>query len=120
MRSALWQLGCVPQGAVRSPGGGGIHYAGTVPMGEGMKRCDAAGRSNLLPNVYVADGAAFPEPAQQVDHDVARGARDARGQVGSAVRAVDIGRARSMTELLFPLWQIDRREYDAVCAHLGR
>jgi choline dehydrogenase-like flavoprotein len=60
MRSALWQLGCVPQGAVRSPGGGGIHYAGTVPMGAGIKRCDAAGRLNLLPNVYVADGAAFP------------------------------------------------------------
>ena len=60
MRSALWQLGCVPQGAVRSPGGGGIHYAGTVPMGAGIKRCDAAGRLNLLANVFVADGAAFP------------------------------------------------------------
>jgi choline dehydrogenase-like flavoprotein len=60
MRSALWQLGCVPQGAVRSPGGGGIHYAGTVPMGPGIRRCDAQGRLNLLGNVYVADGAAFP------------------------------------------------------------
>ena len=60
MRAALWQLGCVPQGAVRSPAGGGIHYAGTVPMGSGIKRCDAAGRLNLLPNVFVADGAAFP------------------------------------------------------------
>jgi choline dehydrogenase-like flavoprotein len=60
MRSALWRLGCVPQGAMRSPCGGGIHYAGTVPMGDGIKRCNAAGRLNLLANVFVADGAAFP------------------------------------------------------------
>lgn len=31
-------------------------------------------------------------------------------------RAVD---SRSKTDLLFPLWQIDRHEYDAVCAYLG-
>lgn len=60
MRSALWQLGCVPKGAIRSPEGGGIHYAGTVPMGPGIKRCDAQGRLNLLSNAFVADGAAFP------------------------------------------------------------
>lgn len=24
-----------------------------------------------------------------------------------------------MTDILFPLWQVDRSEYDAVCAHLG-
>jgi len=60
MRSALWRLGCIPQGAVRSPTGGGIHYAGTVPMGSGPMRCDANGRSNLFANLYIADGAAFP------------------------------------------------------------
>jgi choline dehydrogenase-like flavoprotein len=50
----------VPRGAVRSPCGGGIHYAGTIPMGNGPKRCGPDGRSNLLRNLYVADGAAFP------------------------------------------------------------
>jgi choline dehydrogenase-like flavoprotein len=29
-------------------------------MGAGAKRCDANGRSNLFPNLYIADGAAFP------------------------------------------------------------
>jgi choline dehydrogenase-like flavoprotein len=60
IRSALWRLGCVPKGVVHSPAGGGIHYAGTIPMGDGPKRCDPAGRSNLFPNLYIADGAAFP------------------------------------------------------------
>lgn len=60
MRRALWRLGGLPRPAVRSPSGGGIHYAGTVPMGDGPKRCDATGRSNLLRNCYIADGAAFP------------------------------------------------------------
>jgi choline dehydrogenase-like flavoprotein len=72
LRSALWQLGCVPQGAVRSPGGGGIHYAGTVPMGEGLKRCDAAGRSNLLRNLFIADGAGFPSlPSKSITMSLA-------------------------------------------------
>jgi choline dehydrogenase-like flavoprotein len=60
VRAALWRLGCVPRGAARSPCGGGIHYAGTIPMGNGPKRCGPDGRSNLLRNLYVADGAAFP------------------------------------------------------------
>lgn len=60
MRTALWRLGCIPKGIARSPSGGGIHYAGTVPMGNGPRRCDSRGRSNLFPNLYIADGAAFP------------------------------------------------------------
>lgn len=60
VRKALWQLGCVPQGIIQSPAGAGIHYAGTVPMGNGPKRCDKHGKSNLFPNLYIADGAAFP------------------------------------------------------------
>lgn len=59
-RSALRRLGCFPHGVVRSPPGTGIHYAGTVPMGHGPKRCDPTGRSNLFSNLYIADGAAFP------------------------------------------------------------
>ena len=72
VRSALWRLGCVPRPAVRSPAGGGIHYAGTVPMGDGPARCDADGRSNLYSNVYVADGAAFPTlPSKSISMSLA-------------------------------------------------
>ena len=60
VRKALWRLGCVPQGIIQSPLGAGIHYAGTVPMGKGAKRCDKNGLSNLFSNLYIADGAAFP------------------------------------------------------------
>ena len=60
MGSALRTLGCIPRKAVRSPPGTAIHYAGTVPMGVGAKRCDAKGQTNLFPNLYIADGAAFP------------------------------------------------------------
>jgi choline dehydrogenase-like flavoprotein len=72
VRSALWQLGCVPKGTVRSPTGAGIHYAGTVPMGNGPKRCDPMGRSNLFPNLYIADGAAFPSlPSKSITMSLA-------------------------------------------------
>jgi choline dehydrogenase-like flavoprotein len=72
VRSALWQLGCVPKGVARSPAGAGIHYAGTVPMGAGPKRCDPKGRSNLFPNLYIADGAAFPSlPSKSITMSLA-------------------------------------------------
>jgi choline dehydrogenase-like flavoprotein len=72
VRSALWRLDCVPRGVVRSPAGAGIHYAGTVPMGAGPKRCDAKGRANLFPNLYIADGAAFPSlPSKSITMSLA-------------------------------------------------
>jgi choline dehydrogenase-like flavoprotein len=72
MRSALRRLGCLPRGMVRSPPGAGIHYAGTVPMGNGPKRCDASGRSNLFSNLYIADGAAFPSlPSKSITMSLA-------------------------------------------------
>ena len=71
-RSALRRLGCVPRGVVRSPPGAGIHYAGTVPMGDGPKRCDPTGRSNLFSNLYIADGAAFPSlPSKSITMSLA-------------------------------------------------
>ncbi len=71
-RSALRRLACVPRGAVRSPPGAGIHYAGTVPMGDGPKRCDRTGRSNLFSNLYIADGAAFPSlPSKSITMSLA-------------------------------------------------
>jgi choline dehydrogenase-like flavoprotein len=83
VRSALWRLGCVPKGKIQSPPGAGIHYAGTIPMGKGPKRCDSSGRSNLFPNLYIADGAAFPSlPSKSITLSLAahatRVARNAR------------------------------------------
>ena len=60
VRKALWRLACIPQGIIQSPFGSGIHYAGTVPMGNGPKKCDKNGQANLFSNLYIADGAAFP------------------------------------------------------------
>jgi len=72
MQSALRRLGCLPRKAVRSPPGAAIHYAGTVPMGVGAKRCDAKGRTNLFPNLYIADGAAFPSlPSKSISLSLA-------------------------------------------------
>ena len=72
MRSALHRLGCLTRGVVRAPPGAGIHYAGTVPMGHGPKRCDASGRSNLFSNLYIADGAAFPSlPSKSITMSLA-------------------------------------------------
>jgi choline dehydrogenase-like flavoprotein len=72
MRSALHRLGCMTRGTIRSAPGAGIHYAGTVPMGAGPKRCDAGGRSNLFSNLYIADGAAFPSlPSKSITMSLA-------------------------------------------------
>ena len=60
VRSALRQLGCVPRSELRSAPGAGIHYAGTIPMGDGPRRCDSRGRAHSFSNLYIADGAAFP------------------------------------------------------------
>lgn len=83
VRSALWRLGCIPKGTIQSQPGGGIHYAGTIPMGKGPRRCTPSGRSNLFSNLYIADGAAFPSlPSKSITLSLAahatRVARNAR------------------------------------------
>ncbi|HTS20182.1 MAG TPA: GMC oxidoreductase [Casimicrobiaceae bacterium] len=60
VRQALSKLGCLTRDPIRSPPGAALHYAGTVPMGNGARRCDGNGRCNLFRNLYIADGAAFP------------------------------------------------------------
>ena len=41
-------------------------------MGNGPKRCDAKGRSNLFTNLYIADGAAFPSlPSKSITMSLA-------------------------------------------------
>jgi choline dehydrogenase-like flavoprotein len=72
VRAALWQLGCLPRPAVTSPMGGGIHYAGTVPMGNGPTHCSPGGQTNLFRNLYIADGAAFPSlPSKSITMSLA-------------------------------------------------
>jgi len=57
---ALLLLGCIPLRPIRGPAGSGIHYAGTVPMGGGLRCSDSSGRANAYQNLYLCDGAAFP------------------------------------------------------------
>lgn len=84
MSRGLRKLRCLPRRAVRSPPGSGIHYAGTVPMGAGPKRCDVSGRSNLFSNLYIADGAAFPSlPSKSITVSLA--AHATRVALGAAV-----------------------------------
>jgi hypothetical protein len=59
-RRALMMLGCLPWQPQIAPAGGGIHYAGTVPMGNGPLCSDPAGRANAYRNLYLCDGASFP------------------------------------------------------------
>lgn len=60
IRRALLALGCIPSAPIRMQPGAGIHYAGTIPMGEGPLCSDRNGRANAFANLYIADGAAFP------------------------------------------------------------
>ncbi|MBI4056122.1 MAG: GMC family oxidoreductase [Elusimicrobia bacterium] len=60
VRSAFVRMGCIPWGGLKGRPGAGIHYAGTIPMGEGPLCVDTRGRSHAFENLYVADGAAFP------------------------------------------------------------
>jgi choline dehydrogenase-like flavoprotein len=84
VRSALRRLGCLPRPAVISPPGAGIHYAGTVPMGAGPRRCDADGRTHLLRNLYIADGAAFPSlPSKSITMSLAAHATRVAGKVAA-------------------------------------
>jgi choline dehydrogenase-like flavoprotein len=59
-RRALLMLGCLPWPPQVAPAGSGIHYAGTIPMGNGPLCSDPTGRANAYRNLYVCDGASFP------------------------------------------------------------
>ncbi len=86
---ALRAMGCLvpPAGIKYLPPGAGIHYAGTIPMGSpgDPLGCDAQGRSGALGNMYIADGAAFPElPSKSITLSlIANAIRTAR-QAGRA------------------------------------
>ena len=59
LKKALLNLGAIPFMTKTYPPGSGIHYAGTIPMGED-KCCDGNGRLHFCKNLYVADSSAFP------------------------------------------------------------
>jgi len=59
VKSALMRLGAVPFMVKGYQPGSGIHYAGTIPMGDKLC-CDNKGKSNFFDNLYIADSSAFP------------------------------------------------------------
>jgi choline dehydrogenase-like flavoprotein len=71
----LWRkLGVISLPALiqHPPPGGGIHYAGTLPMScrpDGRYQTGADGRLNLTRHVYLCDGSVFPElPAKNLTY----------------------------------------------------
>ena len=61
-RAILRQLAllrCVPIGVARPSAGASIHYAGTLPAGDGPLQTAADGRLNGTRNVYVGDGSSW-------------------------------------------------------------
>lgn len=60
-KKALIQLGCLPLRSIRTPHGGSIHYAGTLPYsskGE-LLTLKPNGKMNGTDNVWIADGSGF-------------------------------------------------------------
>lgn len=60
-KKALIRLGCMPIKAIRTPQGGSIHYAGTLPFSEEEVplTTQTNGRLNGYGNVYIGDGSGF-------------------------------------------------------------
>lgn len=61
LKSALLTLGCRPLKTVRTPHGGSIHYAGTLPFSSREQEFSVLpnGRLGGTKNVFVADGSGF-------------------------------------------------------------
>ena len=59
MLRRLAGLRCVPIGVARPSAGASIHYAGTLPTGDGPFHTAPDGRLNGAANVYVGDGSAW-------------------------------------------------------------
>ena len=59
LKKSLLSLGAIPFMTKTYPPGSGIHYAGTIPMGED-NCCDRNGRLHFCHNLYIADSSAFP------------------------------------------------------------
>ncbi len=57
----LMGLGVIPYGRISPGAGSSIHYAGTLPVGDGGARFESApdGRLRAAPRVYVGDSAGF-------------------------------------------------------------
>ncbi len=59
MLRRLLGLRCVPIGVARPSPGASIHYAGTLPAGDGPLNTAPDGRLNGAANVYVGDGSSW-------------------------------------------------------------
>jgi len=60
-KKALFKLGCIPIKSIRTPQGGSIHYAGTLPFSESDEPFSTQldGSLSGFSNVYVGDGSGF-------------------------------------------------------------
>ena len=60
-RKALIRLGCIPIKSIRTPQGGSIHYAGTLPFTNKEEPFTIHAKGNLSghKNVYIGDGSGF-------------------------------------------------------------
>ncbi|MBX7180882.1 MAG: hypothetical protein K1X82_02125 [Bacteroidia bacterium] len=60
-KKALFKLGCLPLKAIRTPQGGSIHYAGTLPFSDSDQpfHIQRNGRLNGFQKVFVGDGSGF-------------------------------------------------------------
>lgn len=56
----LIKLGTIPIKKILYEPGSGIHYAGTIPIGNQNYPLDNRGKVKFLKNLYVADSSAFP------------------------------------------------------------
>jgi hypothetical protein len=52
-------LGCLPLGIARPAAGASVHYAGTLPRGDGPLHTTPDGRLNAARHVYVGDGSSW-------------------------------------------------------------
>lgn len=60
-KKALFKLGCLPLKSIRTPQGGSIHYAGTLPFTDSDQpfHIQRNGRLNGYRNVFIGDGSGF-------------------------------------------------------------
>ena len=88
VRRALLALRCVPLRVIDPGFGSSIHYAGTLPQGEGDLRTDANGRLNATRHVYAADSSGWTYlPAKGLTFTIMANARRIASHACAALRA---------------------------------
>lgn len=62
---------CIPIKILVPKSGNGIHYAGTMPMGNKLHGVNSNCKSNFLKNLYITDGSVFPSlPSKSITFNI--------------------------------------------------